>query len=81
MEKFTVKSDSSIDNEWKKGNFHYKLTIAGNGIGISAEISLQTADSLGLQLVNILVEQIDGCIGLKTDHGTKFIIWFGSVEI
>ena len=63
----------------KKG-FHYVLTVADNGKGISEEIEFLNADSLGLQLVNILVEQIDGCIELKRNHGTKFTIWFSNLE-
>ncbi|MGA9189001.1 MAG: PocR ligand-binding domain-containing protein [Methanosarcina sp.] len=63
----------------KKG-FHYVLTVADNGKGIPEEIEFPNTDSLGLQLVNILVEQIDGCIELKRNHGTKFTIWFSNVE-
>ncbi len=63
----------------KKG-FHYVLTVEDNGKGISEDIEFQNADSLGLQLVNILVEQIDGCIELKRNHGTKFTIWFSNLE-
>jgi two-component sensor histidine kinase len=33
-------------------------------------------DYLGLQLVNVLVEQIDGCIELKRGAGTEFKIQF-----
>lgn len=63
----------------KKG-FNYVLTVEDNGKGIPGEIEFPNADSLGLQLVNILVEQIDGCIELKRNHGTKFTIWFSNVE-
>ncbi|MHC1756456.1 MAG: PAS domain S-box protein [Methanosarcina sp.] len=64
----------------EKNNFHYMLTVTDDGKGIPEEIECQDADSLGLQLINILVEQIDGCIELKRDQGTKFIIWFNSIE-
>lgn len=64
----------------EKGNFQYILTVADNGKGIPEGIDLQTADSLGLQLVNALVEQIDGRIELKRDKGTELIIWFNSIE-
>jgi two-component sensor histidine kinase len=55
---------------------HYKLVFSDNGIGLSEEIDFRNPDTLGLQLVNALVDQIDGCIELKKDHGTEFIIWF-----
>jgi two-component sensor histidine kinase len=63
-----------------KNNFHYMLTLADNGKGIPKEIDIENVESLGLQLVNILVEQIDGCMKLERSHGTKFIIWFSDVE-
>ena len=46
---------------------------------IPKEIDIQNAETLGLQLVNILVDQIDGCIELNRDHGTKFMIWFNNI--
>ncbi len=64
----------------EKDSFDYILRIADNGKGMSEEIDFENTDSLGLQLVNILVEQIDGCIELKRDHGTEFTIWFRNVE-
>ena len=59
-----------------KNDFHYILIVADNGKGIPEEIDFRTAESLGLQLVNILVEQIDGCIELKRNQGTEYFIRF-----
>ena len=75
------KGSSEADSEckWKKA-FQYILRVADNGKGIPEEIDFQNANSLGLQLVNILVEQIDGCIGLKKDKGTEFTIWFNNIQ-
>lgn len=61
-------------------DFNYVLTVEDNGKGIPDEIDFQNADSLGLQLVNILVEQIDGCIELKRKHGTKFDIRLSNIH-
>lgn len=58
--------------------FRYILTVADNGKGIPEEIDFQNTDSLGLQLVNILVKQIGGCIKLKRSQGTKYIICFSN---
>jgi two-component sensor histidine kinase len=75
------KKGSEANSECKQEkDFHYTLTVSDNGQGIPEEIYLQDVDSLGLQLVNILVEQIDGCIELRRDHGTEFTIWFSSIE-
>jgi PAS domain S-box-containing protein len=59
-----------------KNRFHYMLTVEDNGKGIPEEVDFQNSESLGLQLVNILIEQIDGCIELIRNHGTKFTIRF-----
>ena len=71
--------NSGIDNGCKNGkDFDYTLTVADDGKGIPEEVDFQNSESLGLQLVNILVEQIDGCIELKRAHGTEFTIWFNN---
>ncbi|MCC4771026.1 PAS domain-containing protein [Methanosarcina sp. DH2] len=57
-------------------DLQFVLVIKDNGIGLPDEIDFKKADSLGLQIVTILVEQIDGCIELKRDNGTEFTIWF-----
>jgi PAS domain S-box-containing protein len=61
-------------------NIDYILTVADNGRGIPEEIDFINTDSLGLQLINILTEQIDGCIELRRNRGTEFVIWFSSSE-
>jgi two-component sensor histidine kinase len=37
-----------------------ELTIADNGTGISEELVLESSKTLGLQLVNSLIKQLDG---------------------
>jgi PAS domain S-box-containing protein len=70
------KTENEIANFKKENDFQFTLIVADNGKGIPEEIDFRTADSLGLQLVNILVEQIEGSIELKRDHGTEFRITF-----
>ncbi|WP_410508048.1 sensor histidine kinase [Methanosarcina hadiensis] len=65
----------------EKDSYQYILKVADNGKGIPEEVEFQNPDSLGLQLVNILIEQMDGCIELKRNHGTEFSIFFGDKEL
>ncbi len=58
----------------------YTLIVSDNGVGIPENIDLEDSDTLGLQLVNILVDQLDGEIELKKDKGTEFIISFSAEE-
>lgn len=80
-ETFTARNEISDPDEdsLNKEKFHYILTVKDNGIGIPEEIDFQDTDSLGLQLVNILVEQIDGCIELRSNRGMEFIIRFNNL--
>jgi hypothetical protein len=52
------------------------LIFEDNGKGFPEEIDFRNPDTLGLQLVNTLVEQIEGSIDLERGRGTKFIIKF-----
>ena len=52
----------------------YTLIVSDDGVGIPEKIDLENSDTLGLQLVNILVDQLDGEIKLKRDVGTEFNI-------
>ncbi len=58
----------------KKTNFI--LTVSDNGVGIPESFSLENSETLGLQLISILVDQLEGKLELKTDSGTEFIIRF-----
>ncbi|MCQ1536091.1 PAS domain S-box protein [Methanosarcina sp. KYL-1] len=58
----------------------YSLTISDNGKGIPKNVELGSVESLGLQLVSILVDQLDGNIELKREQGTEFKITFNLAE-
>jgi len=82
IETFATKNKNSGSNEGciEKNNFDFILKVSDNGIGIPEEIDIQNAETLGLQLVNILIEQIDGCYNVKSDNGTEFTILFNNIE-
>jgi PAS domain S-box-containing protein len=67
-----------INDETSKSLF--SLTVSDNGKGIPENLKLESLESLGLQLVNILVDQVDGKIELKRNHGTEFEITFSVME-
>jgi|GEM_PF-3315070 len=51
-----------------------KLSVSDNGIRISEKIDIQRADTFGLEIVNALVQQLNGEISLNTRTGTTFVI-------
>jgi two-component sensor histidine kinase len=58
----------------------FVLSVSDNGIGIPEDIEIEDLDSLGLQLVTSLVDQLDGELELRRDNGTEFIIRFMVIE-
>ena len=61
---------------FKKVDDHYLLSIADNGKGLPDGKDFETADTLGIQLVNVLSDQIDGKVTVENSNGLKVIIKF-----
>jgi two-component sensor histidine kinase len=55
---------------------NYVISVSDNGIGVLEYLDIENLDSLGLQLVTTLVEQLDGEIELRRDKEMEFIIRF-----
>jgi PAS domain S-box-containing protein len=60
-------------------NVNFILTVSDNGIGLPEGFSVENSDTLGIQLVTTLVDQLDGEIELNEGYGIEFIIRF-SIE-
>ncbi|MCB0379625.1 MAG: hypothetical protein KDD24_00110, partial [Flavobacteriales bacterium] len=52
------------------------IIVADNGVGIPKDLNIKETNTLGLQLVTTLVEQIDAELKLETTKGTTFTITF-----
>ena len=57
-----------------KGDF--KMIASDNGIGLPKDFDINKAETLGLQLVNSLVKQLNGEIKINNEAGTQFEINF-----
>ena len=68
------------DNAESEGQSGFVLIVSDSGEGFPEEIDFRNTDSLGLQLVNTLVNQIGGTITLKKGRGTEFSIRFREPE-
>ncbi|HEV3113672.1 MAG TPA: PAS domain S-box protein [Candidatus Binataceae bacterium] len=53
-----------------------KLTVADDGVGFPAQVDFRTTETLGMQLVRTLTEQIGGDLELRRGAGTEFAISF-----
>jgi PAS domain S-box-containing protein len=54
------------------------LVVKDNGIGLPKEFDLRKLESLGLQLVCTLTDQLDGSLELDCTEGTEFRITFAA---
>jgi two-component sensor histidine kinase len=52
------------------------LVVRDNGVGLPDGVDFRTAESLGLQLVGMLTEQLGGTIALERHGGTTFTVTF-----
>jgi len=73
---FKGKEKGKLDVMVKSIKDTLKIVISDNGKGLPENIDFRNTESLGLQLVVTLVEQINGKISLETKKGTKFTIEF-----
>src|SRR5665647_3989001 len=58
----------------------FLLVVGDDGSGFPERIDFRETDSLGLQLVTNLVDQIDGSIKLDNSRGTEFKIRFRELK-
>jgi two-component sensor histidine kinase len=52
------------------------LKVSDDGVGFPKEMDFRTSRSMGLQLVNTLVDQLEGTIDMRTGKGTEFEVIF-----
>ena len=73
---FNRKKKGHIAVSLKENDGKVKLSIKDDGIGISPEVDIMKGDSLGMELVQNLVEQLHGNMNIEVDNGTNIIIEF-----
>lgn len=65
-----------INIDLRRSETHYCLKIKDNGIGLNATFDLEKDGHLGMQLIHMLTEQMDGKINIEAGEGTMFTITF-----
>jgi PAS domain S-box-containing protein len=56
--------------------YGYLLRVADDGVGFPRDVDFRATETLGMQLVCALTEQLGGTIELRSDGGTEFRILF-----
>ncbi|WP_424356152.1 histidine kinase dimerization/phosphoacceptor domain -containing protein [Methanobacterium sp. MBAC-LM] len=73
---FPDKKTGNVSVHFAKNSDEMQLIVEDNGIGFPGDLDFRNTNSLGMQLVTSLTDQIKGSIRLERDEGTKFIIDF-----
>lgn len=53
-----------------------ELAIGDDGVGFPKDFSIEDSETLGIQLIDSLVDQLDGSLEIKNENGVKFKIVF-----
>ncbi len=69
-----------ISVDVKKQGEKIHLTVSDNGIGIPADYEPDNSDSLGMQLIETLVKQLEGTVKVDNTNGTAFKIEFEEIR-
>jgi PAS domain S-box-containing protein len=77
---FNAERKGEVQVSLKSHGEKYELLISDNGVGLPKNLDFKNTNTLGLKLVNNLVDQIDGEITLDRSNGTEFKITFKELE-
>jgi len=73
---FPERKKGELIIELKKIKNKIELVIGDNGIGLPKDLDIENTDTLGLQLVLTLIDQLDATVVILREGGTKFLITF-----
>ena len=63
-------------NVYNEKNDQYILIVSDNGVGMPENFDIQNTNSLGLKLVNSMINQLGGRIEISNNSGAQFKILF-----
>ena len=73
---FPSGSEGEIRIELYSDNERFVLIVSDNGVGLPNNLDFLNSKTLGLQLINNLVEQLEGNVTINGDGGTEVRITF-----
>jgi two-component system, sensor histidine kinase PdtaS len=65
---------------FKKENDKLEMHVTDNGIGLPVNFSWENTNTLGIELIKTLVEQINGTVEIAGSFGTSFKIVFEDID-
>ncbi len=58
----------------------FRLAVSDDGAGFPEGVDFRNTESLGMQIVTMLAEQLEGKLALERGDGTKFVLTFGEMR-
>jgi two-component sensor histidine kinase len=58
----------------------YSLRVSDDGVGLPKDGVLNNPDSLGLELVALMAEKLDGAVTLQSGQGTEWQVRFRPLQ-
>ncbi|MDI6644125.1 MAG: PAS domain S-box protein [Methanobacteriaceae archaeon] len=77
---FPNNKKGTVKVEFKSIGDEYLLIVSDDGIGLPENIQMNKRDTLGMQLVNSLIEQLEGELELDRTDGTTYKMKFKDVD-
>jgi two-component sensor histidine kinase len=59
---------------------HYQMVVWDNGIGMNQDFDISKATSLGMRLVKMLTDQLNGKLEVECSQGTRIMITFSESQ-
>jgi two-component sensor histidine kinase len=73
--------DGEVRIELRRADGHqFFLTVSDSGVGLPENLNFRNAETLGMQIITMLVDQLDGRIELSKQKGTSFQIIFEEMK-
>ncbi|MGC9516154.1 MAG: sensor histidine kinase [Methanomicrobiales archaeon] len=77
---FPNQEEGKISVYFNSDGDEHVLKVGDDGVGLPEDLDLDKTDTLGFQLVNSLLDQLDGKLEMETNKGTTYIMRFKDVE-
>jgi two-component sensor histidine kinase len=78
---FRIHQQGVIDIEYSRKDEKIIMNYADNGMGLAADIDIQSGNTLGMQLINTLVKQLDGSMEFDSSvKGLKYTFVLNEIK-
>ncbi len=71
---FKGRDSGKIHIELKDAEEHFEIKISDNGVGIPQDVKVHEPETLGLSIVNMIAQQINGTMKVDRENGTSFTL-------